>query len=127
MVGLLANNNKYLAVALIKGLKASFSPMSDWLQSVYVQIKTVMKFIESNESDLFRFLDMIKPGLSSGSEQVALWASRILAKVAFEVSNTDILPQTYQWFVKEHGGLQACVYCLQRHKSIKSNVVQIIS
>ncbi|KAL4454999.1 hypothetical protein ABPG74_006381 [Tetrahymena malaccensis] len=126
-VGLLANNNKYLAVGLIKGMKTSFQPLCNWLQNVYVNIKTVLGFIEKEESDLFRFLDMIKPGLQSSSEQVALWSTRIISKVAFEVSNTDILPQTYQWFIRENGGLQSCVLCLKRHKVIKMNVVQIIT
>jgi len=48
---------------------------------------------------------MVKPGLQSSNESVSLWASRIVSKVSFEMSNTDIIPQVYEWFVRENGGL----------------------
>jgi hypothetical protein len=46
----------------------------------------VQKIVENNDMCVF-YLQVIKPALLSKNEEVALWASRILTKVGYELAN----------------------------------------
>jgi len=69
----------------------------------------------------------LKPGLYSKNEDVAQWACRLLAKLAFDFSNIELLPAAWEWFVNENGGLYATLACLKRHPDVGSNVAAVLT
>jgi hypothetical protein len=46
----------------------------------------IQKIVENNDMCVF-YLQVIKPALLSKHEDIALWASRILTKVAYDLAN----------------------------------------
>ena len=44
--GLLTNNNKYLAVVVMKGFKGDFRPIINWYQEIYSQTRHATQLIE---------------------------------------------------------------------------------
>ncbi|EGR33928.1 hypothetical protein IMG5_030700 [Ichthyophthirius multifiliis] len=123
---LLANGNKYFAHVIIKGLKGDFNPVEDFFQEIYANISRLMIFIEIEEGNIPILLNTLKPGFLSKNEEVVMWTCRILSKIAFDLTNLELLAPAYSWFCQQMGGLYSCVMCLQRHNNVQDNLVSFI-
>lgn len=77
---------------------------------------------EQNDMCFF-FLQLLKPALLSKSEEVAQWGCRLLARIAHELADRQLLPLAYDWFVREAGGLATTALALGRHPKLNQHVV----
>lgn len=85
-VALLADNNKYLAHVLVKGVKGEFVEIDELMQKFYTNIEYIIEKMIGQNDMCFFFLQIIKPSLLSKSEEIAQWGCRILSKVANELA-----------------------------------------
>ena len=126
---LLMSGNKYLAHVLVKGIKGDFEPIHNWYQELYSNQKYILQLVVKEEStgSVPLILQALKPGLLSKDEQVVKWACRIYSKLAFDFSNLELLPEAWEWFINEYGGLFASLASLKRHQDIGPNIVAMMT
>lgn len=67
-VALLADNNKYLAHVLVKGVKGEFNEIDDLMQKIYTNLDYIIEKMIAQNDMCFFFLQIIKPSLLSKSE-----------------------------------------------------------
>lgn len=83
--GLLTNNNKYLAVAVVKGLKGSFQAITDWYQCIYAESRHAAGLIEKEERSkggaVSSMLNTLRVGFHSRSFAVAEQTCRVFARL----------------------------------------------
>ena len=85
----------------------------------------IQKIVDNNDMCVF-YLQVVKPALLSKKEEVAMWASRILTKVGYDLANHELLPLGYDWFVRENGGLATTMLALNRHPKLNESAVGYI-
>lgn len=81
-VALLADNNKYLAHVLVKGVKGEFGEIEGLLERWGRKIEYIVGCMADQNDMCFFFLQLLKPTLLSKSEEVAQWGCRLLARIA---------------------------------------------
>ena len=73
--GLLTNNNKYLAVAVVKGFKGDFKPIINWYQEIYAESRHATGLVEKEErtqgsGSLHSMLNTLRVGFHSRNVEV---------------------------------------------------------
>jgi len=64
-IALIAENNKYLAHVMVKGVKGSFAEVEEIMQKFYEDNEQIIqKIVENNEMCVF-YLQVVKPALLS--------------------------------------------------------------
>ena len=86
-IALIAENNKYLAHIMVKGVKGAFAEVEEILQRFYQDNEQIIQKIVENHDMCVFYLQVVKPALLSKNEEVAMWASRILTKVGYDLAN----------------------------------------
>eukprot|EP00357_Protocruzia_adherens_P031664 CAMPEP_0115033794 /NCGR_PEP_ID=MMETSP0216-20121206/40176_1 /TAXON_ID=223996 /ORGANISM="Protocruzia adherens, Strain Boccale" /LENGTH=1250 /DNA_ID=CAMNT_0002412373 /DNA_START=59 /DNA_END=3809 /DNA_ORIENTATION=- len=125
--GLLTSGNKYLAHILIKGVKGVFDPVIQWYQDVYQNEGHLVDLIaqEETQGSVTMILGALRPGLLSKNGDVAVWAARLLSKLAFDFSDRNLISPAWEWFISENGGVDASLMCFHRHAEIKESLVNV--
>ena len=54
-------------------------------------------------------LTAFRPGFFSRAVEVAQWCCRVFSKLGQEFGNNDMIPQSWDWFTKDFGGIDACI------------------
>ena len=106
--GLLTQGGKYLAYVVAKGIKGSHTAVIAWLQAVYSQVKHAAALIEEEEAkgSVVLMLSAFKSGFVSKHLETAIWTCRLYARLAAELAEKELLPESWDWFVSEGGGLE---------------------
>ena len=104
VVGLLANNHKYLMHIALKGMKgADFSKMYAWYQSLYPHTQVLCKLIEKeqHQNAMTLNLNILKCGLYSPELDLAILCSKIIGKLGKEIneSGEELAGFAWDWFV----------------------------
>lgn len=106
--GLLTNSNKYLNIAIIKGLKGDYDPVITFYQDAYAHSKHLSKLIEHehtfnlSNNTLGLTLNAFKSGFLSMNEEVVSWCCRLFAKIAYDfVEAGEIIGIAWDWFIDE--------------------------
>jgi hypothetical protein len=74
-------------------------------------------------------MNSFKPGLVSKNYEVALWASRLLSKLAYHIAhgkNKLLLEVGYNWFISRFGGLHSAILSIRRHNDIRETILEIM-
>ena len=83
-----------------------------------------------DSNQVFPFLmNSFKPGLVSKSNDVAIWAARLISKLGLDFHSIPPLKEiAWKWFADTSGGLRTCVLSLKRHNDdkVKENIVRIM-
>ena len=88
--GLLTNANKYLTLAIVKGLKSDYDPILSLYQEAYAHSKHLTHLIEHEttlnltSNTLTLMLNAFKPGFLSLNDEVVSWCCRLFAKVGYD-------------------------------------------
>ena len=116
-----------MAHILAKGVKGVFEPVAYWYQDIFAHAEHLVTLIEKNrENNLVLVQQACRPGLISKNAEVVDWACRFFAKLAYEFSNRNMMQLAWEWFVSEHGGLQACLMSLKRHPTQAESVISVL-
>lgn len=49
-------------------------------------------------------MNSIKAGILSNNQDVSSWTCRVLSKIGYEFSNSDLIAHGWDWFVDEKAG-----------------------
>lgn len=83
--GLLTNNNKYLAVAVVKGFKGDFKPVTTWFQDIYAESRHAAMLIEKEErakgGSLHSMLNTLRVGFHSRNVEVTEQTCRVFSRL----------------------------------------------
>ena len=106
--GLLTNANKYLNIAIIKGLKGEYDPVISLYQETYAHSKHLTQLIEHEHNynlstnTLGLILNAFKAGFLSQNDEVVSWCCRLFAKIAYDfVDAGEIIGVAWDWFIDE--------------------------
>jgi hypothetical protein len=122
-IALLSDNNKYLAHVFVKGVKGEFGEIETLLEHWQRKVEMIVDRMGEQNDMCFFFLQLLKPTLLSKSEEVAQWGCRLLARIAHELADRQLLPLAYDWFVRDAGGLATTALALGRHPKLNQHVV----
>ncbi|CAG9312103.1 unnamed protein product [Blepharisma stoltei] len=126
--GLLTQGGKYLAHVIAKGLRGKHNPIVTWYQSIYANIRHLVKLIAQEEANgsINLILSSLKSGFISKHIETALWCCRLFAKLGSDFLEYDMLPAAWDWFVSDGGGIEGCLLACKRYgPDIKSQVVSV--
>jgi hypothetical protein len=90
----MTNANKYLNIAIIKGMKGDYDPILSLYQEIYQYSKHITSLIEHEtnynlaNNTLFIILNALKGGFLSENEEVVNWCCRLFSKIAYEFWET---------------------------------------
>lgn len=124
----MTNNNKYLNHVIVKGMKGEYEPVVAWYQEVYANSKHLTNLIQNEEGTtaLLMVLNILKIGLLSKNYDVAVWCCRLLAKMAYDFSNNDMIGPAWDWFINlNDGGIEPCLQCVKRHFESVDSVASV--
>lgn len=62
-------------------------------------------------------LRALRGGLYSKSPEVAAWTAKVLARIARDLADSELVRHLWDWFLAPDGGLDSSLYCLQKHCS----------
>ena len=94
---------------------------------VYAASKHFTNLMKKEESGAIEMvLNIMKGGLYSKSQEVATWASKVLSKMAYDLSDVESGKGAWNWFVAVDGGLDSAVYCVQKHGEMLNAVVEMM-
>lgn len=134
-LSLLSDNRKYLNYILMKGLqKIDFNPVKTYYKEFLSNVEHYINLIDINSiaqpnqisKNIDLSLNCLKPGLLSKNIDVVYLAGRVLSKVAYDLTEKNLISNAWDWFIMPEGGLEACVLMLKRHDSASEVVVSII-
>lgn len=76
------------------------------LQEIYGNCGILLKHIENEEQygSVKFVLQALKSSLLSFSLDVTQWGCRVLAKILYDLANSDMLPDAWEWFASLYGG-----------------------
>jgi hypothetical protein len=117
--GLLTQSGKYLEHVICKGLKGKHKPIHTWYQEIFSTSSHLVELIQKEEvsGSVPMMLSALRSGFNSKSIETAQWCCRVFSKLASELIDSDLLPPSWDWYVSDNGGLEACLECLSRFKS----------
>lgn len=86
-----------------------------WLKELYVHIRHILALLSEEQKleSTTKILQILKLGLYSKNEEVAQWACKVIAKLAFELSDDVLSKEAWEWFVAVNGGIFAFFACLE--------------
>lgn len=132
---LLADNHKYLNYLLIKGMQnIDYKPIKKFYQEFLNHIGHYINLIDINSiaqpyqisKNIEMSLNVLKPGLLSKSIDVVYLAGRVLSKIAFELTEKNLIASAWDWFVMPDGGLETSIMMLKKHDTAAEVVVSLI-
>eukprot|EP00347_Sterkiella_histriomuscorum_P006073 403354173 len=133
--GLLTNANKYLNIAIVKGLKNEYEPVISLYQETYAHSKHLTQLIEHEHSfnlstnTLGLILNAYKSGFLSQNDEVVSWCCRLFAKIAYDfVDAGEIIGVAWDWFKDEtQGALETCIQALKKHQYILDGMIPVFA
>lgn len=117
----MANSSKYLVQVIIKGLKGDYSLVIEWFKIVFSHCESLMRLANEEEerlSSTVQVLDIMKAGLYSKDNTVAMWGCKILAKQAKAMHELGISDLAWDWFVADNGGLKALIDSVRKKHNL---------
>mmetsp|Transcript_33174 Transcript_33174/g.30102 ORF Transcript_33174/g.30102 Transcript_33174/m.30102 type:complete len:244 (+) Transcript_33174:304-1035(+) len=126
-LSLLANNFKFLAHILAKGVKGVFEPVTYWYQDIYANTAHLIQLImKDKEHNVNLVQQACKAGFLSRSIEVCQWCCRFYSKLAYEFADHNMIHLAWEWFTSDSGGLTACVNGLKRHPDISESCISVL-
>ena len=132
---LLADNRKYLNHILIKGMQnVDYKPVKVYFQEFLHHLGHYVNLIDINSisqphqisKNIEMSLNCLKPGLISKSLDVVYLSGRVLSKIAYELTEKNLIANAWDWFVQPDGGLETCVMLLKKHDTAAEVVVSLL-
>jgi hypothetical protein len=95
---------------------------------VYKSIKHLVTLILNEEANgsVNLILSALRPGFFARQISVAQWCCRLFTKLGAEFADNGCLPLAWDWFVKEFGGLDACILSLKKFGPDIRNMVTAV-
>jgi hypothetical protein len=127
--GLLTQGGKYLIFVVSKGLKGKHSPIVSWYSEVYSNLPSLLSLLlrEVSQGSIEIILSSLNSGFLSKNSETVQWTCRIFAKLGSDLSEQDLLPQAWDWFVSESSGLESSLIAYNRFESqIQSQIINVL-
>jgi len=122
----LTDGSKYLAHILIKGLKSDFQPVVTWLMEIMADSQHFSELIKSEPSNSNMVFKALEGGLYSKNKDVVLWTLKVVAKLGFDFSSTELGENAWQWFTAKDGGLEGVIYSVKKMKELLPDACELM-
>jgi hypothetical protein len=116
VLGLLADNQKFLGRIVAKGLKGDLEPVVSWVQQVYSTIDTLANLLALDADGFELTFKVLQLGLASRSIDVVQWTCRILSRLGIECAYSGLSSQAWLWFTSPQGGFDLTMMATQRNQ-----------
>lgn len=103
----LASDPSKLRHRLTLGAGGDTSAVVRWHKLVFAQCKLLVQLCDTTETE--RALALVSGGLTSQRTEVAMWSSRLLCRLAGDLSQRGLAAQMWKWFAGPQGGASALV------------------
>lgn len=71
-------------------------------------------------------LNFMSAGLYSGNQDVVLWCTKVLNKLALYLDEVKLLGDAYEWLIEPDGGLDSVLYCYDKHQDVTDSLISIL-
>ena len=101
------------------GASGGFVPIVRWYKLVFSHCKLLCTLCQGSAEEAELALSAVGGGLSSADDEVALWCSRLLCRMAAELAGKGDAPALWKWFSKpSSGGASALFDAWRNHPDL---------
>lgn len=118
----LARNHRQLGRQQAHGAhnRGGFVPIVRWFKLVFANCKHLAHLCALEEADATIALAAAGGGLASSNTEVALWCSRLLCRLAAELTQRGDTSSLWSWFSRPGGGAAALLDAWRLHPDLHS-------
>lgn len=108
------DENKYLSKLLKKGVRGKFNSLLKWLKLIEDSYSIFMNLLINDEKAVSIFLNTLKHGLLSKSDDIKSYAKKMLAQIIKDLLDFGFQNTLWSWLCQEHGGLETCLIAYKK-------------
>ncbi|KAM3135414.1 hypothetical protein pb186bvf_012433 [Paramecium bursaria] len=127
VISLYADNNKYLAQVITKGVQRVYEPIINFYDEIFTQTDHLLSLIQEEPDKGLKFaLQILKTGLVSKSQDVALCSIKVLGKLVIVSvqKRLQITKLLHEWYILN--GLQTNLLAIKRHPQLVDSLVDLL-
>ena len=129
-IGLLANNSKYLAHVIRKGLKENYRIVLEWYQTTFTQLPHLLELAEGEEGNnsLSFILNTFKLGFFSLNSDVVNFTCRLMGRLAQMLQQKRMSGSAWEWFIGSTppSGLMSALFALRSNYHLGASLTSVL-
>ncbi|KAL4487004.1 hypothetical protein ABPG73_008863 [Tetrahymena malaccensis] len=123
---LMTENCKYLAHAIVKGVRGLFDPIILLYQNINEYITHFFELCLKDIKIIFIIMNALKTGMVCKNDTVAQLACNFIFGFGVEFNKRNLSNKAWDWFVNDNNnGLYTCIKCIKRHPKLNEEIVKI--
>ncbi|EAR92754.2 hypothetical protein TTHERM_00322980 (macronuclear) [Tetrahymena thermophila SB210] len=123
---LMTENCKYLAHAIVKGVRGLYDPIILLFQNINEYITHFFELCLKDMKIIFIIMNALKTGMVCKNDTVAQLACNFIFGFGVEFNKRSLSNKAWDWFVNDNNnGLYTCIKCIKRHPKLNEEIVKI--
>lgn len=110
-----------LSRKLLHGVEGDHGPVVRYLKLAFAHCRALADLCARDPAGCDLALDAVGEGLRSNSADVVLWSSRLLCRLASDLSGRNQGAALWPWFSRAEGGASALVEAWRAHPELHAN------